>query len=121
MKKYRGEDLSISENLKSLPSKTFINGNRLGEDIQMGKEEEINKELLIPIPCHFLCMLNTRQPAPHHEGPSCHSFFLELHRKIPKHKAGFGGSVTDPVVFLSFRFATLPMGFSAEKEAGVCR
>lgn len=56
----------------------FPGENRFGEDIEMGKEEEIKKGLLIPVLCHMLYMINTRQPAVHHEEPSHSSLFFRV-------------------------------------------
>lgn len=51
-----------------------IGGNRLGADLEMGREEEIKRELLIPMSHPSLCMINTKQPVTLQEEPSCHSF-----------------------------------------------
>lgn len=51
-----------------------IGGNRLEADLEMGREEEIKKALLIPMSHPSLCMINTKQPVTLHEEPSCYSF-----------------------------------------------
>lgn len=88
VKNSRGEDIHkwLSSIIKSFPTTLLLpsvgsvldfvcgnDGNRLGADLQMGREEEIRKELLF-LSHPSLCMINSKQPVTLHEEPSCHSF-----------------------------------------------